>query len=365
VTYIRNETIRNGAPGSDSSRHRRTSLNLSREVLRELKALAQPSWWRAALAIGADWAQIVAAGAAIYWAVWLAPTSWALAFLPVGWLVIGTRMRALATILHEAAHRILFRRRWLNILLGTVMSGWWILQLHCRYFSSHVQGHHVWLGHPKKDPDIAQYHRLRLASQHPATFLQRNLLQMLLGLKTFVNLPYLLRDRLLPEPGMALTREAKFETVGFVIAWIGLFALLVAEGWLLPFLLIWVVPYLTVFQAVNHLIETLEHFPLTWTRANGHEWTRNRKGPWIEQWLTGSHGEGWHRVHHLLPCMPFWNLKLAHELLMTEPTYAAFEMESGGILFHGTNGEPPILKVMLAELAAYQQALAIEFKEIQ
>jgi fatty acid desaturase len=153
------------------------------------------------------------------------------------------------------------------------------------------------------------------------------------------------------------------ESFAFVLAWSGLAIVITVKGWLLPFVVIWVVPYLTTFQATNYLIETLEHFPLTWTRGDISDWTRNRKGPWIEQWLTGTHGEGWHRVHHLLPGIPFWNLKRAHELLMTDPAYAAFERESGGILFAGPNGEPPIVEVMVAELAAYRQALAIELEE--
>jgi fatty acid desaturase len=364
VNDISKENFR-AARGPEPGRPRRTRLHLSPETLRELKTLSRPSLWRALLAIATDWALIALSGGAIYWAVWSSQTQWALAVLPIGWMVIGTRMRALATILHEAAHRLLVRQRWLNILFGTLLSGWWIAQLHCRYFASHVLGHHRWLGHPVKDPDIAQYHRLDLIHQDPATFLRRNLLHLLLGLKTLANLPYLLRDRLLPEPGMKLSREAKVETAGFVIAWIGLITLLIVNGWLLPFLVIWIVPYFTTFQAVNHLIETLEHFPLTWTRADDHEWTRNRKGPWIERWLTGAHGEGWHRVHHVLPGIPFWNLKRAHELLMTDPVYAAFEKESGGILLRGRNCEPPILQTMIAELAAYQQALAIKLKEDQ
>lgn len=364
MSDIASETVRGVDRGPGRERVRRRPLALSSDARRELKALAEPSIWRAGLAVGADWAQIAAAGAFIYWAVWMASSLWALLLLPLAWVVIGTRMRALATILHEASHRALVRSRWLNIVLGTVASGWWILQLHWRYFLSHVQGHHPWLGDPERDPDVAQYYRLRLIFQDPATFLQHNLLQLMLGLKTFVNLPYLLRDRLLPEPGKALSREAKIETLAFLLAWAGLLTLLIIKGWMLPFLVIWVVPYFTVFQATNYLIETLEHFPLTWTRPDRQEWTRNRKGPWIEQWLTGSHGEGWHRVHHLMPGLPFWTLERAHALLMTDPAYAAFEMESGGILFTGPNGEPPILKALLAELAAYQQALAIELEEV-
>jgi fatty acid desaturase len=126
-----------------------------------------------------------------------------------------------------------------------------------------------------------------------------------------------------------------------------------------------VVPYLTTFQATNHLIETLEHFPLTWTRQASVEWTRNRKGPWFERWLTGAHGEGWHRVHHLLPGIPFWNLERAHEILMTDPVYAAFERESGGIFVRGRNGEPPIIKAMIGELAAYQYIHLIQIEEVR
>lgn len=246
--------------------------------------------------------------------------------------------------------------------MGTVASGWWILQLHGRYVQSHIKGHHVWLGDVERDPDIAQYERLALLKQDPRTFLVRNLLQLLLGFKTFVNLPYLLRDRLLPEKGTVLKRSELAEIAGFLLAWATLLTVLALNGWMLPFVVIWVVPYFTVFQAVNHLIEVLEHFPLTWTRRANYEWTRNRKGPWFEQWLAGAHGEGWHRVHHLLPGLAFWHLARAHEILMCDPVYAAFERESGGIFSRGTNGEPPIIAALVAELAAYQTAIAIDLE---
>jgi len=348
-----------------SERTRRTPLRASREARVEIKALSKPSTWRAWFALASDWVQISLAGLTIYWAVWLSGNWLAMAALPFAWLVIGIRMRALATILHEASHRALAHSRWLNIVMGTVCSGWWILQLHWRYCGSHISRHHVWLGHLENDPDIVQYQRLGLLKQNPATFLGWNLLQMLLGLKTFANLPYLLRDRLLPEPGEKLERSALVEIAGFIVTWTALLIVLSLTGLLVPFLLIWVVPYLTTFQAINHLIETLEHFPLTWTRQDAFEWTRNRKGPWFEQWLLGAHGEGWHRVHHLLPGVPFWNLERAHKILMTDPLYAAFERESGGVFFRGANGAPPIIKAMVSELTAYQIICSIRLEEIR
>jgi fatty acid desaturase len=76
---------------------------------------------------------------------------------PLTLMVIGSRQRALATILHEAAHKTLARNRKLNKILGTYFSGYLIFQTWSSYSRSHVVNHHTRLGSPEFDPDLKHY----------------------------------------------------------------------------------------------------------------------------------------------------------------------------------------------------------------
>jgi fatty acid desaturase len=259
-------------------------------------------------------------------------------------------MRALATLLHEASHHALSRNRKANWLMGTVLSGWTILQLLGRYTRSHVWEHHKHLADPERDPDTRQYVSQGLLDANPARLLRDNLLAAFSGAKTLINLPYLLRDRLLPEPGTRLTPAERAEIAGFLAAWTILILVLALNGWLLAFVLVWVAPYLTVFQATNWAIETSEHFPLPWTRSDRFQLTRNRKGGPIERFFFGCHGESWHRVHHERPGIPFFNAAKAHAVMMRDAAYAAFEAETGGLFSRGPNGAPSIIAAIKADL---------------
>lgn len=55
---------------------------------------------------------------------------------------IGSRQRALATILHESAHRVLAKNRKLNDFWGKFVSGYLIFQTFKKYRQSHIVLHH-------------------------------------------------------------------------------------------------------------------------------------------------------------------------------------------------------------------------------
>lgn len=324
-------------------------------IERRLKALSHINSAHALLALAEDLSLLLAGMAAVRIGLSNAGDGWGVALCLVGWLVIGARMRGLATLLHESAHKALARPLWLNALIGSV-AGWAILQLRSAYVQSHIGEHHRYLGDPDRDPDTRQYVMLKLLDADPQHMVRRNLVQLLLGLKTFVNLPYLLRDRLVPRSGVHLTPWELAELAGFLAAWTALLAVCAATGHLDTLLYLWIIPYLTTFQAINWLIEVSEHFPLIWTCKDPFHHTRNRKGPAIERFFTGCHGENWHRVHHERPGIPFWNLKAAHAAMMEDPEYAATEAETGGLFLRGANGEPSIVSAIKTDLMRLRAA---------
>lgn len=300
--------------------------------------------WHGPLALATDVALI---GGAITLAV---ASPWA---YPVSLFLIGTRQRALATLLHEGSHQTLCGCRSLGRGIGTV-AGWAVFQSFHRYRESHGKGHHPNLGDEALDPDVINYARQRLFDADPRSFVVRHLLPLALGLKTPSNVMNLVRDRLLPRRGVGLKREERAEYALFVAFWLGLVTACGWAGVLGCFLLFWVVPYLTVFQGVNWLIELAEHFPLTRLFDREIEMTRNRRGGIIENLAFGIHGENWHLVHHVQPGLPFWRLAQAHEVMMRDPAYAEANSRSGGLLVKGPGGEPSIISLLGQELSRSQ-----------
>jgi fatty acid desaturase len=118
----------------------------SAEIQERIRALNRLDNWHGPVAWLAD----------VFWigvSVWLC-YGISFALYPVALVVIGSRMRALATLLHESAHGILAANRGLNLVLGTVCSAYPILQTHYSYKKSHVATHHPKLGRPDVDPDL-------------------------------------------------------------------------------------------------------------------------------------------------------------------------------------------------------------------
>lgn len=77
-------------------------------------------------------------------------------FLPLTILIIGSRQRALATILHEAAHFALTKNKKIGRVLGIYCSGYLVFQSWDSYAQSHVKNHHPKLG-TDLDPDYEYY----------------------------------------------------------------------------------------------------------------------------------------------------------------------------------------------------------------
>ena len=118
-----------------------------KEILQNIKKLYRYDNWHAVVAIFYDYLIIILA-------IFLSEqTYW---FMPLSMLLIGSRQRALATILHEASHFALTKNKRLGKLLGTYFSGYLIFQNWQSYTTSHIKNHHPKLG-SDSDPDYQYY----------------------------------------------------------------------------------------------------------------------------------------------------------------------------------------------------------------
>ncbi|MGQ0654781.1 MAG: fatty acid desaturase family protein [Betaproteobacteria bacterium] len=279
-----------------------------------VRRLARRSAWRASLALVEDLAVITLAVAAGL-AFWPDPL-----VLIAAVLVVGTRQHALFIIAHDAAHYLLYERRWLNDLAGRACATLQGLSM-CSYRVIHRMHHNNLYG--ELDPDTA----LHGGYPRGKAYLIRKLLQDLAGLTAWKTYAYFLfaapalntatnkAIRPLDDTSQRLRDEARADrnfVIGFHAVALAAFAW---SGYLLEYLVLWVLPLVTVVQAILRLRAIAEHgattdfsSPLTAARTN----TAPR---WLE-WLLFPHNVNFHIEHHLYASVPQHNLRELHAEMM-------------------------------------------------
>lgn len=279
-----------------------------------VRRLARRSGWRATLAVVEDAAVITLAVAAGL-AFWPNPL-----VLLAAILVIGSRQHALFIIAHDAAHYLLFERRWLNDLVGRACATVQGLSM-CSYRVIHRMHHNNLYG--ELDPDTA----LHGGYPRGKAYLVKKLLKDLAGFTAWKTYAYFLfaapalntatnkAIRPLDDTSGRLRAEARADR-HFVIAF--QLVVLVAFAWsgyLLEYFVLWVLPLVTVVQAILRLRAIAEHgattdfsSPLTAARTN----TAPR---WLE-WLLFPHNVNFHIEHHLYASVPQHNLRELHAEMM-------------------------------------------------
>ena len=302
---------------------------LSPRIRRELRELCKLDNYHAPLGLLFDYLVVA-------FAVWLTlGVSWWL--YPVSLLLIGSTQRALVNLLHEASHKVLARNQRLNLVLGTVFSGYLVFHMYNPYRSSHIGFHHRFLGDREKDPDYGFHNECGIYDPQRSNldFFLRNVLLAIFGLRTLEYVRYVIEDRLLfRDDQAAVSMPISVRTERFLLAAVWGVALvpLVLGGFLLQFLLLWIVPLFTTAVAIGWLSELAEHYPLPESESKQILMTRNRHGWAIERFLLGRHNDNYHLVHHLNTGVPFWNMKKAHKVLLGDPAYARWDGLWAGIL---------------------------------
>lgn len=289
----------------------------------ELKNLHICDNWHGILAVLEDWFVII-----ITIIISECYCSYFLYFISL--IVLGSRHRALATLLHESSHKTLAKNKYINIALGTIFGGWCVLQSWSIYHKSHVKEHHNYLGNRYRDPDYralldSNIYGNRLSSRSLYIYLLRIVFD---PFQIFAYMKYLFTNRIFNknEP----PREFIPRTI-FVLSIIFLFYYFQSLNILFWY---WFVPLCTTSNWIGSLLELSEHYPLLerYSEYNSLYLSRNRLGiNSFEKFFLGIHEESWHLVHHLYPRVPFWNQEKLHNLLMKDPKYADLHKSYGWI----------------------------------
>jgi fatty acid desaturase len=296
---------------------------LPRELVQEL---TRRSTWRATWAVLHD-LLILAAAIAVALYFWPSPLIILLAVL-----VIGTRQHALFVIAHDAAHYLLYENRVLNDVVGRTCAMLQGLSM-CTYRVIHRMHHNNLYG--ELDPDTA----LHGGYPRGRAYLAKKLLKDLSGFTAWKTYAYFLGGapalntktnvalRPLDDTSAKLKDEARNDRNMVIAFHLALLALFAWSGYLVQYLVLWVLPLITVVQAILRLRAIAEHgattdfsSPLTAARTN-------LAPAWLE-WLIFPHQVNYHIEHHLYASVPHYNLPRLHREMTSRGLHERAEVVS-------------------------------------
>ncbi len=264
---------------------------LQPDVRAELRRV--PSW-RNAVSVGSVYAQTVGL---VAFAVWAGPWSWAPVFV-----LMGRAHAQFASLMHEAAHRLLFRNKRANDLVGRWLIGYPAFTNTDAYRRVHMAHHREEFG--PEEPDVPLYANYPIST---ASF-RRKLVRDATG-RTGLRL---LRDQMagITSPVTVVRRTLlKILTVQAVLI---ATSIVLGVWWAYP--LFWLAPYLTVWRVINRLRSIAEHGGLmasTDRRVTTHSVAQH----WLPRFFLVPFNIGFHLAHHVDAGVPFRNLPRYHRLL--------------------------------------------------
>lgn len=283
----------------------------------ELRRFTQVSDLRGALAVLGDWLVVLLAFAVV--AYWPHPLL-AIAAL----IVVGGRQLALVVLMHEAAHRTLFRNRRLNDFAGTWLCGAPLWSDVSRYRQHHLR-HHSFTG-TDRDPDLC------LVTPFPSSrsSLLRKVFRDLSGLSGLRRVAGLIAVDfgLLtysasggsqpiehPEPWIRRMKVGLRRMMPVLLT-NGVLALSLAAAGQLWLYGLWIVAYLTTYSLFLRFRAIAEHAG-TERSANPLRNTRTVARPGLlARWTVAPHDVCYHLEHHLAMSVPFYRLRSLHHRLV-------------------------------------------------
>ena len=271
----------------------------------ELLELTSKSDLNATWNIFVDYAIIM--GAFTMMAMWPNPL-----VILVGIFILGGRQLALAVIVHECGHRVLFNSPKLNDIAGQWLGGYLVFSHMGDYMKGHWQHHR--LAGTEDDPDLKNYRDYPVARSRFRRKAWRDLSGQT-GWRRLKSIGRALRNyHQLDAEQQQFLRRSLASNLAMAL-------LLTAFG--VPWLyLIWVIAFVTSYMFIVRVRQLAEHAAVpdiydTDPRRN----TRTVYANWFERLLFAPHHLNYHLEHHLLATIPIYHLKKAHQLLKAKGFY--------------------------------------------
>ena len=227
------------------------------------------------------------------------PAAWIAAFL-----LMPIAQNRLFILHHEAAHRVLFSNRRLNDLIGINLVGWLTFGTGGHgYRVGHMNHHRDEFG--PKEPDFGLYARYPITSAS----MRRKHRRDLTGVSAF----RIIRPRF-QRLGEVHHRRLTYR---FLAGQALLLAAFWASGHPWLYLLLWVLPWATLYQGLNRIRAIAEHGGMT--RSDD----RRRTTHHVHQSLLARtvmvpFSVGYHLAHHVDMTVPYRNLPRLHRALVAD-----------------------------------------------
>lgn len=232
-------------------------------------------------------------------AVWLDHLlAWAVAFVLMGRAIAQFNM-----LMHEAAHRLLFSNRRVNDFCGRWLLGYPVFAPTDLYRRGHMAHHREEFG--PHEPDIALYRGYPITRDS----MRRKLVRDALGITGLKLMRGLLSGLVSPS---AAIRTAAWSIVATQAVIATAFAL-AGHPWL--YVLLWLLPYLTVWRVLNRLRSIAEHGGMV-RSVDRRETTHTVRQHALARFLMVPYHHGWHLAHHVDPGVPHSRLPKLHDELV-------------------------------------------------
>lgn len=253
---------------------------------------------RNALAVGALYVQTIAivviAAHFDHWRVWQDWLVWIAAFV-----LMGRAHAQFAALMHEAAHRLLFRNRRANDFVGRWLLGFPSFTPIDAYRRGHMAHHREEFG--PDEPDIPLYRGYPISRDSMRRKLVRDatgrtgwkLFKGLLGAVRSESSPFRLQAR-------------KIVACQLVLIAIGV---TLHHPWI--YFVLWLAPYLTVWRVINRLRSIAEHGGMQQSKDRRLT-THAVKQSAPARFLLVPFHIGWHLAHHVDAGVPMANLPRLH-----------------------------------------------------
>ncbi len=249
--------------------------------------------WRNAASVVALYAQTIA----VLWAtVRFGPWTW-----PIGFLLMGRAHAQFASLMHEAAHRLLFADRRVNDLVGKWLLGYPSFTPTEAYRRVHMAHHREEFG--PNEPDIPLYADYPIAGDS----FRRKLVRDATG-RTGLRL---MRDQL---DGLRSTGRRRRQTLEMLAVQAVLLGVATLAGYPLVYPLLWLAPFLTAWRAINRVRAIAEHGGMDASRDRRATTHSVRQHP-LARFYMVPYNIGWHLAHHVDSGIPFRNLPRYHRAL--------------------------------------------------
>jgi fatty acid desaturase len=262
-----------------------------REVRDSFRSI--PSYRNALSVVGLYVQTAIVVVVSVRWSPW--------AVVP-GFVLMGRTHAQFASLMHEAAHRLLFTNRRANDLVGRWLLGYPSFTSTDAYRRVHMAHHRQEFG--PDEPDIPLYRGYPITRSS----LRRKLVRDATG-RTGAKLMRGLLANWNARDGRARRTFWKIMSVQAVL--LGA-AILSGHWWVYPVL--WVAPYLTVWRVINRLRSIAEHGGMRMS-SDRRETTHSVRQSWPARFLLVPYNIGWHLAHHVDSGVPFRNLPRYHRAL--------------------------------------------------